>query len=175
MPQYSAYDQYQNLTGQEVTATDPNKLDQNTQTYGATKGFLTFVETEGLTSSQLLSGFGVPGYSDLDKAMVQTFEDQYGWKTDQMKQNMYAGVGQAMGTAGTSLQQMREQSASLASQSGLRRGRGAGLQQENIYDQYTQGLSGLQSQTQQGIESMKHQWYDELTDTMGAITRARNE
>ena len=143
----------------------------NTNPYGQDttydKGYLSFGETSGLSSQQLLAGFGLAG--EADKGMVQSFEDQYGWKTGQMKQNMYAGVGQAMGTAGTSLQQMREQSSSLASQSGLRRGRGAGLQQENIYDQYTQGLSGLQSQTQQGIESMKHQWYDELTGTMAQI------
>jgi len=105
----------------------------------------------------------------MEKAMVQGFGEQYGWKTGQMKQNMYQGVGSAMSQAGTSLGQMREQSRSLASQSGIRRGRGTGVQEENIYDQYTQGLTGMQTKTQQGIESLRHEWYEDLTSTMARI------
>lgn len=141
---------------------------------GPNPGFLTFEQAQGLGSADLLSGFGIYNADPMERAMVQSFGDQYGWKTSQMKQSMYQGVGQAMSRAGTSLQQMREQSRSLASQSGLRRGRGPGLQEANIYDQYQQGLTGMQTKTQQGIEGLRHQWYDDLTSTMARITAGRD-
>ena len=135
-------------------------------------GYLTYGQAINISDpSSLLAGFGITG-ADQDPemlAMVQGFGDQYGWKTSQMKQNMYQGVGQAMGQTGSALGQMREQAASLASQSGLRRGRGAGVQAKNLYDQYQQGITGMRQQTQQGVEGLKHQWYDELTSTIAGI------
>ena len=132
-------------------------------------GYLTFDQASGMSDpDNLLKGFGITDIDDEMRAMVQGFGDQYGWKTSQMKQDMYSGVGQAMGGAGAALGQMREQASSLASQSGLRRGRG-GMQSANIYDQYQQGVSGLRQQQQQGVEGLRHQWYDELTGTMAQI------
>ena len=81
---------------------------------------------------------------------------------------MYAGVGQAMGQTGAALQQMRDQASSLASQSGIRRGRG-GMEQASLYDQYQTGLEGLSTQRQQGLETMRHQWYDDITSLMGRL------
>jgi hypothetical protein len=169
--------QYGNIKGQgggleyeqQYTSNNPNYNPANPNL-----GYLTFGQAQGLGSADLLSGFGISSDDPMDLAMVQGFGEQYGWKTDQMKQNMYQGVGSAMSQAGTSLGQMREQSRSLASQTGLRRGRGSGVQEENIYDQYTQGLTGMQTKTQQGIESLRHEWYDDLTSTMAGI-KARQE
>lgn len=140
---------------------------------GAGTGFLNFGQAQGKSSADLLRGFGIMDYDDMDLAMTQTFDQQYGWKVDHMRDNMLSGVGQALGQTGTALQQMMEQSTSLASQSGLRRGRGAGLQQENIYNQFTEGLAGLQQGRRQGVEGLERQWYDDLTSLMGRMTREK--
>ena len=133
------------------------------------QGWLNFAQAKGMTDpDELLKGFGIFNIDDEMRGMVQGFSDQYGWKTSQMAQNMYAGVGQAMGQAGSALGQMREHASSLASQSGIRRGRG-GMQSPNIYDQYQQGITGMRQKQQQGVEGLRHQWYDELTSTMAAI------
>ena len=151
---------------------DMDKLDSSKDTFK----WMTFDQatTGKLGADQLLKGFGFTDIDDEMRAAVQGFDEQYGWKQSQMKQNMYQGVGQAMGQTGAALGQMREQAASLASQSGLRRGRG-GRQSASIYDQYQQGLTGMRQQAQQGIEGLRHQWYDELTDTMTALKAGQEE
>lgn len=185
-PNMTIEEQYQNLQAQgthaqpwtvgtsgglggSITSNTQTAADDNEQVNTQPSGYLSFQQAQGMSDpDKLLQGFGIMNIDDDMRAMVQGFDDQYGWKTSQAKQSMYSGVGQAMGQAGSALGQMREQASSLASQSGLRRGRG-GMQSANIYDQYQQGVSGLRQQQQQGVEGLRHQWYDDLTSTMAQI------
>ncbi len=130
------------------------------------KGYMSFDETQDRSAVELFRGFGVKDWDAQDRAALESLD--YGWKADQQTQNMYAGVGQAMGQTGAALQQMRDQASSLASQSGIRRGRG-GMEQASLYDQYQTGLEGLSTQRQQGLETMRHQWYDDITSLMGRL------
>ena len=158
--------------------TDYSKINTPSDTGHVAKnwgtGFLSFDDTAGLSSRELLKGFGITDFDPANLYAAQTFDEGYGWKTNHIRQNMLGNVGKLMGTAGASIENLRDQTSSLASQSGLRRGRGPGLQMENIYNQYATGISDLGARRSDSVEGLKREWYEKLVTRIGAIEETEN-
>ena len=155
--------------------------DQSSMSYA--QGPMGMDQALGASSQDLLKSFGL----DTQYAkFLPDYEEQYGWQEQFQEQaqgiqreGLMAGVERAGGQAGMSLYNLREQQASLASQSGIRRGRG-GMDQSQVYGAYDQstGTAGLQKQEFDMGQSkeqagFRHQWYEDMLDMMSKLETAK--